>query len=101
VEWDNKPPKQRFDRFPVVGYRLQQGDRIEEWFYVVEMDLVNDKLGPLSLPVPRNEVDARARLEELGLAVAEIEARIAWARQWMATRILPADGEPVLWLPPL
>jgi hypothetical protein len=101
VEWDNERPRQPFDRFPVVGYRLQQGDRIDEWFYVVEMDLVNDKLGPPDPPPPRNEVDARARLAELGLAVADIEARIAWARQWMATRILPPDGEPVLWLPPL
>jgi hypothetical protein len=101
VEWDNKPPKQPFDRFPVVGYRVQQRERTDEWFFVVEMDLVNDQLGPPGLPPARNEVDARARLAELGLAAPDIESRIAWARQWMATRILPPDGEPVLWLPPL
>jgi len=101
MEWDNKKPKSPFDRHPVIGYRLTQGDRTEEWFYVVEMDLPNDDLGPMTPPVARAESDARARLTELGLAAADVEARIAWAKQWMATRFLRAGGESVMWMPPL
>ena len=101
MEWDNKPPRLPFDRFPVMGYRLQQGEQVVEWFFVSEMDLVNDKLGPLTLPLPRSEADARARLAELSLTEIEIEERIAWAKKWMATRILAPGSEPVMWLPPL
>jgi hypothetical protein len=101
MEWDNKKPKSPFDRHPVIGYRLEQGDRREEWFYIVEMDLPNDDLGPMTPPAARTEADARTRLTDLGLAEADVEARIAWAKEWMATRILPAGGDSVMWMPPL
>jgi hypothetical protein len=52
-------------------------------------------------PVSVSEPEARTRLALLGLSDEEIEARVAWAKRWMATRILKPGGKPVMWLPPL
>ena len=90
-----------FDRYPVVGYCLQQGPNREERFFVIEFDLPNDDLGPMTPPVQMSEDRARARLAELGLSDEEIEARLSWAKRWMATRILKPGDESVMWLPPL
>jgi hypothetical protein len=97
----DRPSRHPFDRFPVVGYRIEQGERNEERFYVSEMDLPNDDLGPMKPPPPRSEIEARTRLAELGLTEPEIDARIAWAKKWMATVIRQPGAEPVVWLPPL
>lgn len=98
---DTKPSKCPFDRYPVAAYKVEQGTFSEERFYVLEIDLLNDNLGPMKPPVPLSEAEARARLAALGLSEAEVEERLAWARRWMATRILKSDSESVLWLPPL
>jgi hypothetical protein len=88
-----------FDWFPVVGYRTQERDRTEERFYVLEIDLPNDKLGPMTAPPARSEPEARVRLAELGLSPEEVEERIAWVRKWMATVTRQAGGKSVMWLP--
>ena len=62
--------------------------------FVAEIDLPNDDLGPLAPPQRRSESEARARLAELGLNNAEVEARIQWARKWMATITVPAGQQP-------
>ena len=98
---DLSPPKRPFDRHWVLGYRIECGAEAEEWFFVFEVDLVNDNLGPRRMPPQRSESDARVRLTELGLNDTEIEARITWARRWMATRILKSKDHSVTWLPPL
>jgi hypothetical protein len=98
---DTKPSRLPFDRFPVVAYCLQQGTNREERFFVVEFDLPKDDLGPMTPPVHMSEDRARTRLAELGLSNEEIEARITWAKRWMATRILKPGDAPVTWLPPL
>jgi hypothetical protein len=98
---DLSPPKLPFDRYWVLGYRIECGTEAEEWFFVFEVDLVNDNLGPRGMPPQRTESDVRVRLTELGLNEPEIEARIAWARRWMATRIVKSKDSSVLWLPPL
>jgi hypothetical protein len=98
---DTKPSKNPFDRYPVVAYRLQQGTSSEERFFVVEFDLTRDNLGPMTPPVQMSEDQARTRLAALGLSEEEIEARLSWAKRWMATRILKPGDEPVTWLPPL
>jgi hypothetical protein len=98
---DTRPSRLPFDRFPVVAYCLQQGTNREVRFFVVEFDLPKDDLGPMVPPVHMSEDRARTRLAELGLSNEEIEARIAWARRWMATRILKPGDAPVTWPPPL
>ena len=98
---DTKPSKIPFDRYWVLAYRVECGADVEEWFFVFEIDLVNDNLGPRGMPPQRTESDARVRLTELGLNDDEIDARIAWARRWMATRILKSKDHGVSWLPPL
>ena len=98
---DLSPPKLPFDRYWVLGYRIECGADVEEWFFVFEVDLVNDNLGPREIPPQRTESEARIRLTELGLNHAEIEDRITWARRWMATRIRKSTDHSVLWLPPL
>lgn len=100
-DFDTKPSKNPFDRFPVIAYRVESATCTEDRFLVLEIDLPNDNLGPLSAPNYVTEPQARVRLAELGLTEAEGEARIAWARRWMATHIVKSDGDPVMWLPPL
>ena len=91
----DRPSRHPFDRFPVLGVRVEQGQQAEERFYVSEMDLPNDDLGPITPPPPRPEAEARARLAELGLTGPEIDARMAWAKKWMATVIREPGAEPV------
>jgi hypothetical protein len=98
---DTEPSNCPFDRYPVVAWRVEQGEHSVERFLVLEIDLPNDNLGPMKAPAPVSEVQARARLGALGLSAAEIEARLVWARRWMATRVLKPGAEPVMWLPPL
>jgi hypothetical protein len=98
---DTKPSKNPFDRFPVIAYRVESATYTEERFLVLEIDLPNDNLGPLTRPRPIAESEARSRLMELGLAQAEVDARISWARRWMATHIVRPGGDRVMWLPPL
>jgi len=98
---DSTPSKNPFDRFPVVAYRIESGTHVEERFFVLEIDLPNDNLGPLAPPTHVTESQARARLVELGLDHAAVEARISWARYWMATRVVSPDSDEVMWLPPL
>jgi hypothetical protein len=98
---DTKPSRMPFDRYPVVAYCLQEGTKREERFFVIEVDLPRDDLGPMTPPVAVSEAEARTRLASLGLSDAEIEERLAWAKRWMATRILKPGGKPVMWLPPL
>jgi hypothetical protein len=98
---DTKPSKNPFDRFPVVAYRVETNTHTEERFFVLEVDLPTDNLGPLAAPKPVTEAQARIRLGELGLTRADVEARIAWARRWMATHIKSSDNSSVMWLPPL
>ena len=98
---DTKRSKNPFDRYPVVGYAIEQGTSRDERFFVVEFDLTKDDLGPRTAPREMSEAHARARLAALGLSDAEIEARVSWAKRWMATRILPPGQDPVLGLPPL
>ena len=100
-DFDSRPSKNPFDRFPVLAHRLECGEEVEEWFLVFEFDLVNDNLGPRAVPPRRTETDARVRLTELGLDDSEVDARIGWARRWMATRIMKSKEQSVLWLPPL
>jgi hypothetical protein len=100
-DFDSRPSKNPFDRFPVLAHRTECGNDVEEWFLMFEFDLVNDNLGPRTVPPRRTEADARFRLAELGLEASEVDARIAWARRWMATRIMKSKDRPVLWLPPL
>jgi hypothetical protein len=90
-----RPSRHPFNRFPVLGVRVEQGLHIEERFYVFEMDLPNDDLGPMKPPPLRSEADARVRLAELGLAGPEIDARMAWAKTWMATVIRDPGAEPL------
>ena len=99
-DFDSKPARNPFNRYPVVAYRVEQGSAVAECFFVFEFDLANDDLGPLKPPGPVSETDARARLADLGLSTAETEARVAWAREWMATRFLQAGADGVSWLPP-
>lgn len=101
ADLDTRPSKNPFDSFPVVAYRVQSGTLIEDRFFVLEMDLPNDNLGPMAAPNPVTEPQARIRLAELGLTEAESEARINWARRWMATYIVKSNSDPALWLPPL
>ena len=89
------PSRHPFDRFPVLAVHVEQGPHVEERFYVSEMDLPNDVLGPLTPPPPRSEGAARGRLAELGLSEPEIDARIAWAKRWMATIIREPGAEPL------
>jgi hypothetical protein len=91
---DTKPPKNPFTRFLVVAARVEAGPEVAEYFFVVEVDLPNDDLGPRTPPPRRSEGEARARLAELGLNDGEIDARIQWARKWMATTIVPAEQKP-------
>jgi hypothetical protein len=91
---DTKPPKNPFARFPVVAARLEAGPEVAEYFFVVEMDLPNDDLGPRTPPPKRSEAEARTRLAELGLNDEEINARIEWARKWMATTIVRSGEKP-------
>src|SRR5262245_3870313 len=98
---DLNPPRYPFDRHWVSAWRLEQGDVREEYFYVFEIDLPNDDLGPMKMPDARSETEARARLIELGLTEEEIEARMDWAKKWMATLILKPGEERRSWLPPL
>ena len=97
---DTKPSKCPFDRYPVAAYKVEQGTFSEERFYVLEIDLPNDNLGPMKLPTPMSEAKARTRLTELGLSDGEIEARLTWAKLWMAT-LISTPGKSALWLPPL
>ena len=98
---DSKPSKNPFDRFPVVAYRIESGTHVEERFFVLEIDLPNDNLGPLVPPKHVTESQARARLADLGLDHAAVEARSSWARYWMATHVVKPDSDRVMWLPPL
>ena len=98
---DTQPPSGPFDRFPVIAYRLESGTEAEEWFFVLEFDLPNDILGPLTAPKQMTEAQARVRLRELGLNETEVDARIEWAGRWMATHIVEPGNRPVMWLPPL
>ena len=91
---DTKPSKNPFDRYPVVAARVKAGTEVSEYFFVAEIDLPNDDLGPLAPPPRRSESEARARLAELGLNNDEIEARIQWARKWMATITVPEGQQP-------
>jgi len=91
----HEPSRHPFDRFPVRGVRVEQGRQREEQFYVSEMDLPNDALGPLTPPPARTEAGARVRLAELGLSEPEIDARMAWAKKWMATVIREPGAEPI------
>ena len=91
---DTKASKNPFDRYPVVAARVKAGTEVSEYFFVAEIDLPNDDLGPLAPPPRRSESEARARLAELGLNNDEIEARIQWARKWMATITVPAGQQP-------
>lgn len=95
---DTKAPKNPFSRHAVIAARVESGSEITEHFFVVEMDLPNDDLGPRTPPPRRSETAARARLSELGLNADEIEARIQWARKWMAT-VIVAPGERPSFLP--
>lgn len=96
---DTKPSKNPFNRFPVFAARVESGSDIAEYFFVLEIDLPNDHLGPRTFPPRRSETEARARLAELGLNESEIDARIAFARKWMATAIVPPGQKP--WFLPL
>jgi hypothetical protein len=58
VERDGRS-RHPFDRFPVLAVRIEQGQHVEERFYVSEVDLPNDELGPLTPPPPRSEGEAR------------------------------------------
>jgi hypothetical protein len=100
-DFDSKPSRNPFDRFPVVAYRVEQGAATTDLFFVFEVDLPNDILGPLAPPAPVSEAQARGRLAELGLTETAIDERIAWARAWMATRVLEPGKGSVSWLPPL
>jgi hypothetical protein len=91
---DLKPSKKRFDRFPVFAARVEAGPEVAEYFFVMEIDLPNDDLGPRTPPPRRSEAEARARLAELGLGEEDVDARIQWARKWMATTIVPAGQKP-------
>jgi hypothetical protein len=91
---DTRPAKNPFDRFPVVAARVESGAEVAEYFFVVEIDLPNDSLGPMAPPPRRTEQEARVRLSELGLSDGEIAARIDWARKWMATTIVRAGERP-------
>lgn len=95
---DTQRSKNPFNRFPVIAARVEAGSEVAEYFFVVEIDLVNDNLGPRTPPQPRSEAEARGRLAELGLSVEEIDARIQWARKWMATAIV-APGQKPWFLP--
>lgn len=88
-----------FTRYPVVLLRVESGDVVDERFWILEVDLPNDNLGPRALPESMSEADVRKRLRELGLDEHEADARIAWARQWATTRTLPAGQDPSSWLP--
>src|ERR1700694_789419 len=96
-DFDSKPSKNPFDRYPVIAYRNESGSEAQEHFFVFEIDLPNDDLGPRSRPRSVTEGHARVRLAELGLTEPEIDARIAWARKWMATRIVSPGTKPVTW----
>ncbi len=98
---DTKRARNPFDRFPVLAYRVESDTHSEERFFVLEIDLPNDNLGPVAAPKPVTEAQARIRLGELGLTEADVEARIPWARRWMATHIKRSDKDSVMWLPPL
>jgi hypothetical protein len=100
-DFDSKPSKNPFPRILVLAYRIECGEDVEEWFFVFEFDLVSDNLGPRTPRPRRTESDARIRLTELGLDASEVDARIAWARRWMATRIVKSKDSSVMWLPPL
>ena len=100
-DFDEKPSRNPFDKYPVIGYRREQGGVKEERFFVIEMDLTRDNLGPRTFPSEVSETQARSRLTELGLSKQEIEARLVWCRKWMATRILKPGQEPVMPFPPL
>ncbi len=91
---DLSPSKIPFDRFWVVAARLESGDEVAESFVVVEVDLPNDNLGPVGPRPRRTEQEARDRLSELGLSATAIDARIEWARKWMATTIVPPGQKP-------
>ena len=91
---DTRPSKNPFPRFPVIAARVEIGSEAAEYFFVVEMDLTNDDLGPRTPPPRRSEGEARTRLAELGLTAEEIDARIQWARKWMATTAVPAGQKP-------
>ena len=91
---DTKPSRNRFDRYPVAAYRLESGAEAHDFFFVLEIDLVNDNLGPRTPPRQVSEEQARLRLAELGLSLEEIDARIGHARKWMATLIVPPGTKP-------
>ena len=91
---DTKPSKNPFARVPVVAARVEAGPEVADYFFVLEMNLPNDDLGPRTPPPRRSEAEARIRLAELGLNGEEIEDRIRWARKWMTTIIVPAGQKP-------
>ena len=99
-DFDQQPSKHPFDKYPVIGYRLERvvgrtASSSSKWI------LTRDDLGPRTFPTEVSEARARARLAELGLSDEGIEARFAWCKKWMATRILKPGQEPVMPLPPL
>jgi len=91
---------QPLNRYPVGAFRIESGSLSDERFFVWEIDLSKDDLGPRALPAWVSETQARSRLAELGLTPREIDDRIAAARQWMQTRVLPAGEDPTKWHPP-
>jgi hypothetical protein len=90
---ETKPSAIPFDRHLVMAERLEMGPVTEDRFYVVEFDLTKDDIGPMTKPIPVTEVEveARARLAQLGLSESEIEGRLTWAKSWMTTRTISTD----------
>jgi hypothetical protein len=89
--------KSPFDRYLVFLLRVESGDVVDERFWVWEIDLPNDNIGPRTFPQPMPEAALRERLRECGLDRHDIDARIAFARQWATTWTLPVGQDPTAW----
>ena len=99
---DMKESRNPFKRYPVIGYRIEEGAHIDERFFILEFDPARDEAIPRTFPLERSEAGTRARLTELGLSSEDIEARMAWCKKWMATRVVsPGGAGRVLAAPPL
>jgi hypothetical protein len=88
---DLAPSTLPFDRHLVIADRVEMGALSEERFYVLEFDLPKDDLGPMRRPPALSEAETRTRLAELGLSETDIQARLNWAKTWMATRTIRTD----------
>jgi hypothetical protein len=62
--WTRVPLRIRSIDFRSVAARVESGAEVAEYFFVVEIDLPNDNLGPMAPPPRRTEQEARVRLSE-------------------------------------